>query len=205
MSYSQSTEEKEIINYFGDFTGTLLDLGANNGEMLSNSRALIKNGFCGTLVEPSPAAFDQLQILYQFNETICCLNVAVADYCGVMPFYHSGNHLNKGDVSLLSTLKESETKRWAGTTDFEEIEVEVVDFAALLEASPYKQFDMISIDCEGYDLEILGQMDLNKLGCKLICIEWNSNPENFFHMNNYIIPFGFRLLHTNPENLIYAR
>ncbi len=58
--YSQNNEEQIIIEYFKDFKGHLLDIGANDGLTLSNSRKLIELGWTGDLVEPSPNAFQKL-------------------------------------------------------------------------------------------------------------------------------------------------
>ena len=57
MDYSQNGEQLIIEKYFGDFKGILLDIGANDGETLSNSRSLIKKGWQAVLVEPSESAF----------------------------------------------------------------------------------------------------------------------------------------------------
>jgi hypothetical protein len=36
-----------------------------------------------------------------------------------------------------------------------------------------EKFDIISIDIEGMDYEVLSQMNLDELGCKILCIEFN--------------------------------
>jgi hypothetical protein len=66
---------------------------------------------------------------------------------------------------------------------------------------PIKQFDFISIDCEGEDLEILAQIDLSKT--QMLSLEWNSKPELKKDFEHYLD--GFKLLYTSGENLIYVR
>ena len=43
--YSQNNEEQVILDYFGNKIGNLLDIGANDGITLSNSRKLIELGW----------------------------------------------------------------------------------------------------------------------------------------------------------------
>ena len=55
--YSQNGEQKIILEYFQDkYKGKVLDIGANDGITLSNSRALIEKGWDGVLIEPAPSA-----------------------------------------------------------------------------------------------------------------------------------------------------
>ena len=209
--YSQNNEEQIILSYFGDKLGHLLSLGENDGQTLSNSRALIEKGWSADLVEPAPRAFEKLQKLYtipedKFSEdypAINLINVAIGPKAGKLPFYESGTLFNGGDTDLVSTLSPNETRRWDGVVDFKTIEVDVITFQQLLESCLQKTFDFISIDCEGCDYDIFTSMDLNKLECKMVCVEFNGKNE--FMFNSYARQFGMRLAHKNAENLIYVR
>jgi FkbM family methyltransferase len=205
MKYSQNTEEEVILNYFGDEKITVLSVGENDGISLSNVRALLLNGSRGTLVEPAPEAFFKLTGLYLDRKDIFCVNVAVSDFIGNAIFYDSGTHLNNGDKSLLSSLNEHEIKKWEPTTKFNKIKVDVVDFKTLLNLSPYKQFDFISIDAEGLDMTILKQINLKELGCRMLCVEWNSNHEIIDKIKDICEDFGLSgMLLKNGENVIMA-
>ena len=65
MKYSQNNEEEVILNYFDGKIGTFLDVGANDGVTLSNTRALAERGWRGVLIEPSPKAFALLKENYK--------------------------------------------------------------------------------------------------------------------------------------------
>jgi FkbM family methyltransferase len=203
-TYAQNKEDLILLNLFKDYKGTLLDIGANDGNTLSNSRLFIDNGWSALLVEPSPEAFEKLVDLHDNNEKVFCLNVAVSNYNGIGTFYHSGTHLNKGDISLLSSLNKNETERWH-KEKFEEIKVPVVTFEKMLSYSPYKEFDLVLIDAEGIDKIILQQMNFNSLKAKAIVVEWNCDTDLFDWFYNFLSPFGFGLLHQNAENLIFVR
>lgn len=203
--YSQNNEQQVIMDFFKGEHGTLLSIGENNGFQLSNCLALIEQGWNATLVEPSPTVFPDLCGLHLHRDNVYCLNVAVSNYLGKAKFYNSGTHLQKGDKALLSSLNKNETQKWRKTTEFTEVFVDVVDFKTMLNLSPYKTFQFISIDAEGEDMNILKQMNLSELECKALCIEWNSNQKILNEIMNYCSQFGLtKVLLKNGENIIFS-
>jgi len=204
-SYSQNLEDLIALEYFGDYKGTLLEIGANQGSMLSNSLLLIENDWDAILVEPS-SVFEQLKALHLTNMQVQCVNVAIGSKSGKMILHESLNHVPNGnDLALVSSLDYNETEKWRknGVT-FKETEVDVITFKDFLEMYPAK-FDFISIDCEGVDWEILQQIDLNVVGCKLICLEWNGNANFNMNYTRYCNSFGLYEIHRNNENILYAK
>lgn len=208
MKYSQNNEEEIIRSYFAGKKGHLLSLGENDGMTLSNSRALILDGWSADLVEPAKIPFEKLCELYAKRKNIDQFkirlhNVAIGNKAGKAKFYSSGTLLKESDTDLVSTLIPEELIRWKGSVDFKEEEIDVITFSDLLESTMNNTFDFISIDCEGLDLAILQQMNLRELQCKCLCVEFNGKDEYLF--TSYVASFGMRLLHKNSENLIYVR
>lgn len=202
MYYAQNKEDKIFADYFGDFTGMLLEIGANDGKTLSNSLHLIEKGWEALLVEPSPVAFDRLKSLHENNPRVKLENCAITDEIGEYTFYETGMHLNQGDTSLLSTLSRDELQRF-GPIEATEIKVAGINFKQLCTLTGLHHFDLISIDAEGFDLSILKQIPLKEVGCKLLCVEWNSKEKQLYH--DIVLPQGYKLLHKNAENLIYQK
>ena len=66
-----------------------------------------------------------------------------------------------------------------------------------------RNFDIISIDIEGMDYDVLIQMNLEALGCKVLCIEFNGLEMDKYV--NYVSKFNMHLVHKNPENLIFIK
>jgi FkbM family methyltransferase len=197
--YSQNKEEQVIIDYFKDYVGTFIDIGANDGQTLSNTRRLAELGWSGVCVEPSPHAYEKLVQLYpKKNGKVYTYPFALGATNDNIVFWESGNHLGKDDVGLLSTHDQSETARFPGT-QYEKIEVQCFRWKTFLNRLKIKFFDVVSIDTEGMELTILEQMDLSNV--KLLCVEWNGkNKEKFDHYAE-----GFKLIYTSAENLIYAK
>ena len=199
--YKQNKEQEYILEYFKDFKGTLLDIGANDGKTFSNSLALIEQGWNAVLVEPSPCTFEKLKKLHNDRENVICINAAVGETYGKMKFYESGHHLkDKSDYALLSTLDPNETLKWrrAGI-EFKEIEVDVITMDEV-----GHNFDFITIDAEGLDIEILKQIDLTHTS--LLCIEWNSILSNKLVILEYCSQFGMnKIIYESGENLLICR
>ena len=141
MRYSQNNEQDIILSYFQSRKGFFLDIGANDGVTLSNTYALQLQEWKGVLIEPSEEAFNRIKVRYGVQK----FNVAIGTEDGHCTFHEMGNHLNAGDVSLLSTIKKTELKRWPGV-EFKERMTAGWTYKTLLKHSPLKFIDFISID-----------------------------------------------------------
>lgn len=201
MPFSQNAEEQHILNYFGDFVGTFLDLGANDGETFSNTRALALRNWRGCFVEPSPKAFEKLKAMYEGRQGFYIYPFAIASHNGKAVLNESGPLINSRDVALVSTFHQSEMERFKRTVTYQPIEVKTFRWKTFLNRVPIKKFDFISIDCEGQDLDILSQMDLRDTRC--VCLEWNGKEDLKKEFERHLS--GFSLIYTSGENLLYAR
>ncbi len=205
MRYSQNNEEDLIKQYFGDRTGIVLDIGANDGKTLSNSLACIERGWYATLVEPSAKCFSKLTDLHKNNSKVECFRVAIADKCADMEFHESGEHAKHfygENHSLLSSLKKDETTKWTAE-EFTTTTVKAIDFKTLIKKSKFKKWDLISIDAEGFDYEILTQINLTDMGCKMLIVENNSTEQDKYI--SYCEKFGMKLYSKTYQNLIFIQ
>jgi len=232
--YSQSGEQKIILEHFGSFVGTFASIGENDGQTFSNVRALTLLGWKGVCVEPAEIAYSKLKLLYSdlllvpmppdFNGTVdeffdtitknalvnkssrvVCVNAAITTEDGPIDFYDSGTHLNKGDTSLLSTTKPDELDRWKKSGEvFTKTTVRGITWKTMMEESGCSKFDFISVDCEGADWDVVSQIDLTAVGCKMICLEVNSKYGHLFRFKEYTESHNMRLLYAGYENRIYV-
>jgi len=202
-NFSQNNEQQVILNYFKDFKGTFIDIGANDGETLSNTRALALNGWCGVLVECSPKAFRKLKSLYEGSKKGCfyMYEVAIGNNNGKAILHESGPLMSSEDVGLVSSLDKEEVKRFSRTVAYEQVEVKVFRWKTFLNRLYTKEFDFISIDIEGGEIDVLKQMDLS--ATKLICVETNGSQDKKKEFDTLLE--GFKVIYTSPENLIFAR
>jgi len=204
MKFSQNEEEKYILEYFGDYVGTFLDIGCNDCITFSNTRALSLKGWKGVFIDPSPKAMQRCKFLYNGHKGYYFYEVAISSHNGKDILQESGPLCSAADVGLVSTFHQSEMERFKRTVKYEPIEVKTFrwkTFHNRLKSTKITHFDFISLDAEGHDLEILSQLDLRNVRC--ICLEWNSKPEMKVEFEKYL--YGFTLLYTSGENLLYGR
>jgi FkbM family methyltransferase len=201
MNYSQNSEQDIILNYFQSYKGTFLDLGANDGITFSNTRALAEKGWTGVLVDASPKAFKKLEENYRNKIDFHLYNIALGRKNGILTFNESGPLIGSDDVALVSTFNQHEMDRFKSAVQYEEIEAKCLTWLAFLAGCPIKDFDFISMDIEGNEMDVLPYMDLTNT--RMICIEFNGNEELKREYEKYL--FGFQLIYTSGENLIYAR
>lgn len=199
--YGQRKEDKIIAGYFGNFRGTLLSIGENDGQIYSNVLYFIKRGWVGDLVEPSPLAFKSLFHRHLYRDAIYCHQIAIGATTGTATFWESGSLVNLGDRSLVSSLDSRMVSQWPNTR-FIENKVHVLSFNDYMTClAQYRRYDLISIDAEGLDYAILEQMDLIKLGCKCLIVEPGSHKGPFIKL---VTQQGFHVLATTEENIIFV-
>lgn len=201
MAYSQNNEEEVILKYFEGKTGTFCSIGENDGITFSNVRALAERNWRGVMVEPSPKAFEKLKELYEGHKGFYIYPFAIGSHNGKAMLQESGPLCSANDIGLVSTFHNSEMDRFKRTVAYTPIEVKIYKWKTFLNRLTIKEFDFISMDCEGSELDILPDMDLSKTSC--VCLEWNSKPELKTEYEKYLE--GFKLIYTSAENLIYAR
>jgi len=202
MVYSQNEEQRYILEYFEGKTGTFLDLGCNDCKTFSNTRALFETGrWKGVLVDPSPKAIEKCKELYNGHKGVYIYQYAILSHNGKDILRQSGALCSAADVGLVSTFHDAEEARFRRTVVYEPVEVKCFRWKTFLNRVPIKEFDFVSIDCEGSDLEILAQMDISKV--QMICLEWNGKEDLKKDFEYYLE--GFKLIYTSGENLLYAR
>lgn len=192
MRHSQNNEEDIILGYFGDKVGRFLDMGANDGATLSNTRALALRGWDGVLVEPSPTAFARLSALYPDGKTL--LNLAVGDREGEIEFFEHGSD------TLVSTTVAGERDRW-GLSNYLPVKARMVGVDKLLELAP-GPYNFVSIDCEGMDVAILSGLAPRMTPSVVYCIEHNSVEERKRQILS-LLP-NHKVICFNAENFILA-
>jgi FkbM family methyltransferase len=204
--YSQNGEDQIIASHFGDYKGTLVEIGANDGSTLSNSKLLIERGWEAHLFEPSIPTFRKLEDLHIANTRVYTYPYGIAEFTGESDFYESGQLLGGEDKSLVSCINPEEMKRWGASVEFAQTKADFATWNDFVKKHKYtdKTFDFISIDAEGEDWNILKQINMKQHNCKVLCVEWNSKPnlsQAFVEFANY---FEMKEIHRNAENIIFA-
>ena len=154
MYYGQNLEDKlisELIiqKYGADFIGTILDIGANDGITLSNSRYFYLQGWKAHLIEAGRNPFHSLMSNTISFNNVYSYNVALGNENKSLTFFESSNLLNQFDIGLVSSLIPEETTKWrnAGIT-YESYEVQCYNWDYFLTTNGLKN--------EKYDITEIG-------------------------------------------------
>jgi FkbM family methyltransferase len=200
-TYAQNKEDLAIGAWFGDYKGTLLEVGANDGQTFSNSLALIEVGWGAWLLEPVKGVFEKLKNLHLLNRKVWFFNTAIGESDGEETIMVSGSIMDKGDASLVSTLCFSDYEKWKDHTDFTPERIKVRTWESFWR-NVNLDLDFISIDAEGMDLSILKQINLSGVGCKCLLIEHNGNAATEWEITKYAASHGLtNILLRNAENI----
>lgn len=171
-SYSQSGEDT-IIAYIFKYLGIdiskikYLDLGANHAKELSNTNYFYENGAQGVLVEANPSLIPELHF-YRHNDIILNNLVSTSGNEEIDFYILSGDGLSTPDKE-----QAEETCRINPAINIEK----VVKVTSITVNDIFKKYfggiapDFISIDIEGYDLEILKSIDLDNCRPLVIVVE----------------------------------
>ncbi len=195
--FSQRDEEKYILQFFEGVKGRFLDIGAYDGKCFSTTRALFLKGWRGVCVEPSPTVLPALRTLYENEPNVQIIEAAIDNTTGKIDFYDSG-----GD--MVSSTSKAHVKLWeekAGCT-FKKIKVNSYTTVDLFKKVGY-DFDFISLDVEGTNLQILKQFPFAKLKkTKMVCVEFDYQDAQILKLMKR---YKFRLYHQTAENLLLVR
>nr|XP_045610786.1 protein Star-like [Procambarus clarkii] len=188
LPYNLTNPEKEDFSQFGQSlhllqylphtlkTGVFVEVGALDGEYLSNSLYLERHlGWSGLLIEPYPVSYKQLlskhRKAYSVNAALSVTNV-------------SSNVMLRpdGDLGVLSQLAEDgvPVKAFPLYTFLLALQVSVVDF--------------FSLDVEGVEVKVLKTIPWDKVKFRLLCIEVNHIPEGQEALRVFMESKGYKHL-----------
>jgi FkbM family methyltransferase len=159
-----------------------IQIGANDGVTDDQLRPFIaSSSWSGIMVEPLRPAFERLKLTHASRlDRLALENVAIADRDGSLPLFHPA-HMVDGRVAkpleaLASLSRETVEKTGAVFVPDDErgivrTEVSCLTFESLCRKHAVRDLDLLMIDAEGYDHEILKQVDLSTLRPRLLVYE----------------------------------
>jgi FkbM family methyltransferase len=165
QSYSQVDSKKEPLDFKLDKiinknNGFFIELGANNGLDQSNTAFFEFNrGWTGLLIEPSYEKF--IECTVNRKQSI------VKNYACVSCDYKSETVRGDFNGSLMSSI---DGKRLNNNNM---VEVQAITLEKLLDSviKNNREIDFLSLDTEGYELNILLGLNLNKYRPRYMLIE----------------------------------
>jgi FkbM family methyltransferase len=173
-SYAQQGEDLivgNILDAIGIDKPSYLDVGAFDPVELSNTYALYKKGCRGVLVEPNPAKTRRLNRVRPRDRT---LNIGV----GISPERTTGDYYMIGGPSLgsLNTFSKKEAEQVgaaSGGVHYLEkvIQLPLENINTIMQQQFGGAPNFLSVDTEGFDLDILRSLNFGRYRPDVICVE----------------------------------
>jgi FkbM family methyltransferase len=202
-SYSQSGEDvaiDKLLNYKS--RGFYVDVGANHPTRFSNTKRFYMRGWNGINVEPNVVALERFVAARPRDIN---LNLGVGIAAGTLKFY-------RFRPDTLSTFSPPEAQRYMseGFALEEEVDVPVLPLRAILERhAPEREIDFLSVDTEGFDLEVLSSNDWDRFRPTIVCVETSTLSlrvtavKDTKPIHEFLTEAGYELLSDNGLNALY--
>ena len=150
-----------------------VQVGANDGAMMDPLRKhVLSSRWRGLLIEPVPQLFARLKGNYAAAaDRVRAVNLAIATEDGELPFFHLEDQpglppLPEWVAGLGSFRRDVVLKHAGRIPQFErylsEIRVPCATWDSLCRGHGVDQIDVLVIDTEGYDFEIIRQIDFTR-------------------------------------------
>lgn len=203
FNYSQWGEDLVITNFFKNKdNGIYLDIGCFHPFMYSNTCLLHKSGWKGINVDINQTSIDLFNIARP-NDTNLCTTIDENKKEFEMYYDDAFSPVNTLDKNFYKVLKNEFFKEKKILVVKSKTIQEIIEVSRLKE-----EVDYINIDVEGFDYEILKQIDLKKLKVKLISIETHnvdlSASKNFNLISNFLNKYNFSMYKRIGPTTLYV-
>ena len=158
-----------------------IEIGANDGVQHDHLAAMIRDRpWRGLMVEPVPYVFERLRANYGDLDRVALENAAIADHDGTVSFYYLREDPQRDSLpdwyDAIGSLSRAAVAGHAEhIPDIEEriveAEVPALTVASLCAKHGIDDFDLLLVDAEGYDREIVNQVDLDRWRPRLLVYE----------------------------------
>jgi FkbM family methyltransferase len=183
-SYSQFGEDKLIFDYFKKHDGVFVEIGANDPVNLSQTYLFEQNGWTGVLVEPLPHLAEQLRLMRPRCRVFEC--------AAASPQRRGESFIYTGENDSLASLGEE--------TGGKRITVKTRTMDEILFEAGCGKIDFLSMDVEGFEMEVFSGFDLKRWAPSLILIEDHVHD---LQKHRHLVSQGYKLVNRLGCNSWY--
>lgn len=197
--------------YFGyPSTGYFVEVGAYDGEFVSNTSCLADHGWGGLYIEPIYAQYIKCVERHYHNTNIIVKNLSIGLTEGDVAIYDGGalSCLDKKQVDRYSKIP------WSHHVNFKKVICKQTRLDSLmLEIGVPQFFDLLIVDTEGSESEVFKTFDFIEWKPKMIIVElqdehpsFNGDPEfidQIKSLRNDIISKGYSEIYKDYINTVF--
>lgn len=211
-----------IIEKYNHKDFFFIEIGAHDGVYIDPIyRFVTKHGWRGILVEPVPYLFKKLMQNYTGYTGLTFENAAISNTDDEREFYYLQKVIDGKDLSGVGSFdkdswlkkkrkrcRNAEEKKWwieNVRPHFEKIYVPCLSYQSLLEKHSVKRLDLLQIDVEGYDFDIIKQIDFNNVRPQIIHYEHSHLGLDTEASWNFLQEHGYELTKVYDNTLAVSR
>ena len=198
--YSQFGEDAILEKYLKEDKGFYLDIGSGDPVRGSNTYFLYKKGWKGILIDPLTRNIFSSKVIRGKDKIIQGLVGATNKsytFFEMYPYEYSTTN----DEIVNDLINERRAKL------VKKVQLHTYSVSDLRLYINLDQPSLLSVDCEGLDLEVLKTIDLKTMKFRVICAEdFDFNPvSKSSAINHYLIENGYEIVDRAGPSSIYVK
>ena len=204
--------DKIYEKYFGyPSKGYFVEVGAYDGDFVSNTSCLADHGWGGLYIEPMPPHYQKCMKRHKEND-VTVAQVAIGLEEGEQTIYF-GDTLTTLDIEQVKRYREID---WAQHIGFSESSCQVMRLDTLMnQIEVPKEFDVLVVDVEGKEAEVFKTFELDEWKPKMMIIELEDEHHSFQkydtliseikELRDYIKSKGYVEIFKDYINTVFVR
>jgi FkbM family methyltransferase len=200
MWYGEFETDKTLRSFFPDynFHGIMVEVGGGDPEYLSNSFHFRQNGWKIIIVEPNP------NLCLKFKQK----NMEVLEYAASNKdeenLVRFEVYKPTGGLSYSSLGLRYKNDPYAGEATIIQVKQKTLNTILNLHHPQIQHIDVLSVDTEGWELEVIEGTDLDKYKPAIVLLEcYGSSDRNEY--TNTMKNHGYELSINIQHNFFYKR
>lgn len=203
-TYSQSGEDLIIDKLLGyKRKGMYIDIGAFDPKRFSNTMRFYLRGWQGVNIEPDT---EHWKNFVRQRPRDINLNIGIGKDKGFLVFHEF-------NPPTLSTFSKEFSKQYI-QEGFELLGKRKIQVLGLKDVFKkhviHRHIDFLSVDVEGYEMEVLSSNDWKKYRPMVLCVELSFYEENSkeetarkLRLKKYILNQGYKIVAQTPHNTLF--
>jgi FkbM family methyltransferase len=197
VSYSQCAEDAILQTLVSPTPGTYIDIGSGHPIRGSNTYALYQRGWSGLLVDP-------LQANTALSQRLRPRDAVVSGLCGQKDV--EAIEFFEYDIYEYSTASRPRVDELAkrGHLHSQSYDLSVLSLATLVDRFNLSSASVLSIDVEGFELDVLAGNDWESFRPEFIVVEeWDPPVPNPTDIYRYLADLQYTLIAFNRASTVY--